>query len=164
MKKRVVPGSPWRGCWWDVGCLSGSGAGSGASNLPRTKRSHYCLQVSNKLGTSSLMISIFKWVYRFIWFILTPKSNGLSHLSHEYCHWSAQPVAQRDLATGCRYDGTHGGWCPGRTTHRPAMPGAGQGWGFVSSRFCLKIGSQNPVVDIIIGYNFGDNLTSDNWL
>ena len=38
-----------------------------------------------------------------------------------------QPVAQRDLATGCRYAGTHGGWCPGRTTHRPAMPGGGQG-------------------------------------
>jgi hypothetical protein len=56
-----------------------------------------------------------------------------------------QPVAQRDLATGCRYAGTHGGWCPGRTSHRPAMPGVGLRR--VSSRFCLKIGSQNPVVD-----------------
>jgi hypothetical protein len=48
-----------------------------------------------ELGTSSLMISIFNGVYRFIWFILTPKSSGLSHhISHEYCHRSAHPACR----------------------------------------------------------------------
>ena len=58
------------------------------------------------------------------WFIMIYLITSPMNIAIEV---PTQPVAQRDLATGCRYAGTHGGWCPGRTTHRPAMPGGGQG-------------------------------------